>query len=354
MKVWISGATGLIGAHSALALLKAGHQVKLLVRNAERALAFFTEQGFTLTHDDLTIADMTDGEAVKAGMHGCDAVLHCAAVLDLSKKNAKATYATNIKSIEAIIGGAHALGINNIVYVSSLSVFAKDTNKYGPVITEQTPLTESTMPYAHAKTGCERLVRQLQAKGAPIQIVYPSAVYGPYSPNLNITNESVAILLNATVNTTSGIQFIDARDLAYFHRLLLENPPTGDMSTYRFIAAGDYYAWPDMGQLMERITERHIFKPVVPRIVLECIGHITNILPINNNRFHRESIDTATRWVPADSSNMIRYINNVAMYTSEQTLIDTIRWLYHQGHIDKKSAGAIVNAPMPDAIKPLT
>ncbi|MGH3578504.1 MAG: NAD-dependent epimerase/dehydratase family protein, partial [Mycobacterium sp.] len=41
MKVFCTGATGFVGAHTALALLEAGHEVRLLVRNEPAARSWF-------------------------------------------------------------------------------------------------------------------------------------------------------------------------------------------------------------------------------------------------------------------------------------------------------------------------
>ena len=43
MKVFVTGATGLVGAHTAMALMDAGHQLRLLVRNKELAQSYFQQ-----------------------------------------------------------------------------------------------------------------------------------------------------------------------------------------------------------------------------------------------------------------------------------------------------------------------
>ena len=94
MKIFITGATGLIGANSALELLQAGHEVRLLVRNKTAAEQYFAQHGHQL--DDFVVADMLDKAAVKQGMQGCDAVLHCAAIVDLDPRHAEKTIQTNL------------------------------------------------------------------------------------------------------------------------------------------------------------------------------------------------------------------------------------------------------------------
>ena len=58
MKIFVTGATGLIGANSALELLAAGHDVRLLVRNKEMAQSFFKDQGYDLDDYEVMVASI--------------------------------------------------------------------------------------------------------------------------------------------------------------------------------------------------------------------------------------------------------------------------------------------------------
>ncbi|HET8704939.1 MAG TPA: NAD-dependent epimerase/dehydratase family protein [Pseudomonadales bacterium] len=333
MKVFLTGATGCVGAHTALHLLKKGHAVRLLVRNAAAAKAYFRHHGYDVT--DIVEADMRDREKVRAAMIGCDAVFHAAAMVSLDPKKAAEIYQSNLDSVESVLGSAVQLGIKNSVYVSSLSAFFDPRLS---VINEQTTLGNPREAYSLSKRDCERYVRNLQAQGAPIQITYPSGIFGPHDPKLNESNHSLISLVRIVPITSSGIQCVDVRDLADVHVFLLENPPTGDVENARYIVAGRFYPWPEFHALMERVTGRKIWHPHLPGGLLRAMGALMDIvkkiypvdIPVTS-----ESMAIITQWPIADSSR-IQQKMGLEFRDGEETFADTINWMRQAGYIADK------------------
>src|ERR1700754_4355128 len=99
MKVFRTGATGFVGAHTALALLAAGHELRLLVRNERAACEWFSARGHHI--DDFVTADIHDQTALRHAMAGCDAVFHAAAAVSLDPRKAQEMYSTNVSGAKA-------------------------------------------------------------------------------------------------------------------------------------------------------------------------------------------------------------------------------------------------------------
>lgn len=334
MKIFITGATGFIGAHTALALLEAGHKLRLLVRDAEVAKRYFAVKGYEL--DDIVVADMRDTAAVKTAMKGCDAVFHAAALVSLDAGKAKQIIQNNVEGVDSIIGGAYRSGIKNIVYVSSNSVLYQPGLK---ILHEQVPLASPKEAYARSKVECEHLVRKLQSEGASVQITYPSGVFGPDDPKLSEGNKGLISFLEMMVPTTSsGIQVVDVRDVAVMHRHLLENEPQGSMENARYIVAGDYFPWQDFHRMLQGLVAEKISNPRIPGSLLRLSGVlldlIKNIYPFETP-ISAEAMTIVTRCVPADSSK-IRQKSGLEFRAAEETFRDTIQWLVKAGHIDEK------------------
>jgi dihydroflavonol-4-reductase len=213
MKVFCTGATGFVGAHTALALLAVGHEPQLLVRDQEAARDWFEARGRRIGR--FVNVDIRDQTALQYAMAGCDAVFHAAASVSLDPNKARETYDTNVGATKAVLGAAHAVGIGNLLYVSSVAPLF---HPGGPRVDESTPLTELSEPYSRSKRDSEAYVRELQQKGVPVQISYPVAVVGPDDPKLSAANRGLATFVGQMLpRSTTGLQCIDVRDLAASH-----------------------------------------------------------------------------------------------------------------------------------------
>lgn len=342
MKVFVTGATGLVGAHTVLELLRAGHSVRLLVRDRKKAEDYFKTHGFELS--DFVVADMRDAAAIKQGLQGCDALLHSAAVVGMERRRADEIYNSNVDAIHAVIGTAYEIGIKNIIHVSSVGALFID-KKLHPEITvvdETAPIGSSVEAYGRSKAYCERYVRELQAQGAPIQITYPTSVWGPDDPKLNESNKALKIFVETVLPmTSSGFQFIDVRDIAIAHRLMLERGCPADRTQGRYVLGGHYYDWPALGDLVDGVTGNRILRLKLPDTVWMSIGAlcdaIQHVIPFDF-ALTRESVTMITQWTPASTEKTKRELG-LTLRSGEETARDTLRWLAQAGHIKPKHAG---------------
>ena len=342
MKVFVTGATGLVGAHTARALLDAGHQVRLLVRSERGVREYFAHLGHRV--DDVVVADMRNKQAVENGLRGCDAVFHAAALVSVDPRRAKEVYENNVAGIDSVLGAACRQGIDRIVYVSSLSVLFQ---KGFETLTEAVPLGRPTEAYARSKRDCDEQVRLMQAQGKPIQMTYPSGIIGPDDPKLSEANHGLMAFLKVVPQTSSGIQFVDARDLAAIHVHLLDNPPEQGYDSCRYIAGGQYYAWAELKAALESLTSRRISAPRVPPGLLRGAGSffdfLRTIVPFQT-QMSREAMGYVTEWVVADSSRVLAR-TGVRFRPAEESFADTIRWLVAAGHLQAKYAGKLTSWP---------
>lgn len=341
MRVFVTGSTGLVGAHTALLLLEKGHKVTLLVRNQDLAENYFSQRGYT--DNEYIIGDMCDKATIKAAMQGCDAVIHSAAFVSLDPRKADEVYNSNINSIDAVLGSACELGIKSIVYVSSIGALFRPGLK---VLDEQTPLGTATDAYQRSKRDCEALVRDMQAKGMPIQITYPAGVYGPDDPKLNESNESILAFLDTMVPiTSSGIQTVDVRDLAAMQVYLLENPKAESFEQARYMIAGHYRTWSEFHKLLETVVGRKVFKLRIPGALLRGMGRLMDLVqriyPVDTSISHNAMM-IITHWAKANSDKIVEE-TGLTFRSGEETLTDTIKWLVTKGHLPAKQAGKLGN-----------
>jgi nucleoside-diphosphate-sugar epimerase len=129
----------------------------------------------------LAQGDLSDGEAIRTGMAGCDAVVHAAAMYEVGipAKQRPAMYEANVRGTERVLQAALEQRIPRIVYVSTVGIFG---NTHHKVVDEtyEHPGREFTSYYEETKLEAHRLAKRMVAsEGLPCVIVQPGGVYGP-------------------------------------------------------------------------------------------------------------------------------------------------------------------------------
>jgi len=338
MRVLVTGGTGFTGSHTVRALLEAGHRVRLLVRDRAKLERVFGPG--SAAAEDHVVGDVTRREDVQRAMEGCDAVAHMAAVVDLRASNAAYVLHTNRAGVENVIDGAVAAGIESILYVSSLGAFFRPG---APPLTPDEPILTKGSAYARSKAEGERHVRAFQDRGVPIRISYPAGVVGPDDPGMSETNEAVLAWTGTMgIDTSSGIQLLDVRDLARLHVKLLALPPR----PCRYVAAGELIPWSRFADLLESVTGVRPRVVPIPGPALRGLGLLGDWVkrvwdfpyPITY-----ESMSMATQWPGADASRTVRELG-ITFRPAAESLRDTLRWMYEAGHLSAQQVGRLATS----------
>jgi nucleoside-diphosphate-sugar epimerase len=175
VKVFVTGGTGFIGGEVVRQLRARGGEVACLVRSPEKA-GKLRELGC-----ELVSGDLGDTEALRAGMEGCDALVHAAAMYEVGipAKQRPAMYEANVRGTERVLQAAQGAKVGKVVYVSTVGIFG---NTHGEVVDEsyEHPGREFTSYYEETKLEAHRIAKRMMAEdGLPGVIVQPGGVYGP-------------------------------------------------------------------------------------------------------------------------------------------------------------------------------
>ena len=335
MRVLVTGGTGFVGSHSAAALLSAGHEVRVLARDPAKLARIFSATGQAVP--ECVVGDVTDAARVADALSGCDALLHSAGLVALESANAARVLETNLRGVENAVGGACDAGLERIVYVSSAASLLVPGNCE---LDADGPVAEPTSAYGRSKAGAERYVRDLQARGATVRTSYPTAVLGPDDPGLSESNHAIrGMLRDVFIQTSSGFQIIDVRDLARLHLCLLEAAPAPG----RYLAAGRYFPWREFADLLEALTGASLRRVSLPGGVLRGLGRICDqVKKLVDFDFPMtlEAMTFATRWVEADGAPTLRALG-IELRDPVETLSDLLRWLAAAGHLPAARIGQL-------------
>jgi dihydroflavonol-4-reductase len=174
VKVFVTGGTGFIGGTVARQLRERGDDVVCLVRSPEKATKL------TALGCEPVSGDLGDATAIRAGMEGCGAVVHAAAMYEIgiTAKQRPAMWEANVAGTENVLKAARDAGVAKLVYVSTCGVFG---NTHKKVVDEsyEHPGKEFTSYYEETKLEAHRIAKRMIEDGLPGVIVQPGGVYGP-------------------------------------------------------------------------------------------------------------------------------------------------------------------------------
>jgi 2-alkyl-3-oxoalkanoate reductase len=170
MLCFVTGATGFIGGRLVEALLEEGHEVRALVRDPAAAEQL-RRPGVELVRGDLGHA-----AGLAGAVAGARRVFHCAGLVGdwLRTDDAQRI---NVEGTRALMSASAAVGVERVVYLSSLSVYGLG-HHFGT--DESAPLRYSGEAYIDSKIDAERMVRVYAGRVGPeVVILRPGFVYGP-------------------------------------------------------------------------------------------------------------------------------------------------------------------------------
>jgi nucleoside-diphosphate-sugar epimerase len=338
MRVMVTGATGYVGAHSVKALVDAGHEVRMLVRNRAKAATVLRAVGVAGKLDCVQ-GDMTDEAAVLRALKGCDAALHCAAVVSTAASRADEMLRANVTGTELVVGHAARLGLDPVVYVSSVAALLRPGVER---LTSDMPLGTLDSGYARSKAAAERYVRAWQSEGAPVVITYPGSVTGPAAGDIlgEATQGIVSMFeLGALPTRNAAWSLIDARDLGAIHAALMV-PGHGPR---RIMCGGHYLSMGDVARQFRELTGRNFPVLRVPGRVLRGLGLAVDTaarFASFDSVFTYEAMVCFTQMPPTDDSAVRRELR-IRYRNIRDTLRESILAAHRVGLLDAKQIGKL-------------
>jgi len=209
MKAFVTGGTGFIGKQLVRKLRERGDEVVALVRTPSKATDLDAE---------IVQGDLSDEDAIRQGVQGCDSVFHVGATykVGIPKTEHAAMYDANVKGTERVIDNAVEAGVQRIVYVSTGNVYG---NTRGQVVDEtyvrpQPP--DFLSYYDETKYLAHQAALERIKAGAPVIIAQPGGVYGPGDPSElgNMIDQARTGKLKLRLFPDAGFNFIYVDDVA--------------------------------------------------------------------------------------------------------------------------------------------
>ncbi|MGH8143057.1 MAG: hopanoid-associated sugar epimerase, partial [Steroidobacteraceae bacterium] len=230
MKALVTGASGFVGAAVARALLRAGWQVRALVRpTADRRNLV----GLAL---ECVPGDLADVASLEPALAGCEGLFHVAAEYRLWTTEPQRLYQSNVDGTRNLLDAARRAGVRRLVYTSSVATLGLREDGSASDESDTAGLADMVGHYKRSKFLAEQWVLQAAQAGLPVVIVNPSTPVGPGdvkpTPTGRMVLDAASGRMPAYVDT--GLNIVHVDDVAEGHLLALHHGRCGE----RYILGG--------------------------------------------------------------------------------------------------------------------
>jgi dihydroflavonol-4-reductase len=205
VKVFVTGASGFVGAHVARDLREQGAEVR-----DERA-------------------ELLELAALERAFAGCDAVVHVAALYSYDADPA-AIERANVEGTRNVLVACKRAGVRRLVFTSTAGTCGPTP---GRAATEKDapPPDELLVPYKRTKVAAERLVLEAAGGGLDAVVVNPTTPVGDGDRKPTPTGRMIAGVAGGRIRgyvATTGLNVVDVRDVARGHALALAQGRAGE------------------------------------------------------------------------------------------------------------------------------
>ncbi len=222
-----------MGSHAVAALLRHGHEARVLARTPERVPVVLEPVGVTAVAFQ---GDVADPASVAAAVDGCDAVLHATAVISVGGAGGH-TPNVNDVGTRTVLAEALAVGIDPIVSTSAITVHLPAPDA---AVTPSSVSAEPLSAYGASKRDAELVVREHQDRGDPITSFALGGIYGPTSPHLDGSFQAILGALGSMMLVPpGGLGVVDVRDAAE----LLTRAMVPGRGPRHYLAGGQFVTW---------------------------------------------------------------------------------------------------------------
>lgn len=232
MKVFITGATGFVGAHVARKLVGRGDEVLALVRPTSNTALLAMLRGAVCTEAALTAVtgDLTQPQTYASALEGADQLYHVAADYRLWARDPREIYHSNVDGTRAVLQTALERGVGRVVYTSTVGCLG--IPKDGSPGTETTPVTRDELVghYKKSKYDAEQVALEYSGRGLNVVIVNPSTPVGPGDIKPTPTGKTILDFLRGKMPAyvDTGMNLVAVEDVAEGHLLAAQEGRAGE------------------------------------------------------------------------------------------------------------------------------
>jgi nucleoside-diphosphate-sugar epimerase len=313
--ILVTGASGLLGSHLILSLVKNGHQVKALATTeSTKNKALQTFQSYSKSDELLfekviwCFGSITDSEFLYEIIEGIDLVYHCAAIVSFNPKEIDNMNHINVQGTEALVNMCLLRKVKKFCHVSSVAALGKNTD--GSMVTEETHFVNSPQNsnYGISKYNAEREVWRASEEGLQIVIVNPSVILGPGDWQSGSSNMFSSAFKGLKYFSDGITGFVDVRDVADIMIKLMES----SIHHQRYIVCAENLPYSEVFNIMHDCFGRKRPGIKASKFLAAIVWRLEKIKAIftnSNPLITKETVDAAFQEVNFSNQKIVKALN---------------------------------------------
>jgi nucleoside-diphosphate-sugar epimerase len=330
MKLFVTGASGHLGANLVRRLLAEGEELRVLVRpgSDNRAVDALGNQV------ERVDGDLRDLDSLRRALKGVRRAYHCAAQLVTVDGREQEIFDSNVLGTRNFLQAARENGVERVVVTGSFSAVG---HRRGQPSDETVPFNpfDRAMAYEKSKAGVEHEVLKAVVEGQDVVIATSCAILGPYDYKPSRMGRVVRDFANGKMLAyiPGGFEFVAARDIVEGHLLAMKKGRTGQ----KYIISSGYVSVDDLMEMMSRVTGKKKPPLRLPAPVMAVISEITTrvykvIAPNSLQRLTPGAVRILRQHRQADTSKAKRELGFVPT-SLEDAIREQYEWFVADGQI---------------------
>ena len=240
--IFVTGGTGMVGAHLLYDLVINGKKVRALkrpesnIRLVEKIFAYYSlEFQLLLQNIEWVEGDILDKDHLRELLSGIDQIYHMAAIISFDPKDRDIMIHNNCEGTANLVDLALSLKIPRFCYVSSIAAIGSPPE--GIEANEDHPWRNNVdhSAYAESKYLSEMEVWRAIFQGLNAVIVNPSIIIGSSDWKSGSSKLFFTVWKGLKFYTKGGTGFVDVRDVTIAMQRLMEDEAWEEVKNQRYI-----------------------------------------------------------------------------------------------------------------------
>lgn len=251
--IFVTGGTGLVGAHLLFELTKSGKKIRALKRESSnlqqvvKTFSYYTKNTQQLFEQiEWVNGDILDYYSLEKVLSGITEIYHCAAIVSFDSKERQTMISNNVEGTANLVNAAIENGVNKICHVSSIAALGK--HQHDEPVSEETNWVPSkkNSGYSESKFFSEAEIWRGIEEGLDAVIVNPSIILGPAKWNTGSAKIFNTVWGGMKFYTKGVTGFVDVVDVVNPMIQLMDEANFKNCKNQRFLLSAENLSYQNL------------------------------------------------------------------------------------------------------------